>query len=220
MCTGVRTASERLRVNRFIPVWRLVIPVFWIGMVGAISVIEAPLKFQAPGITVPLGLGIGRLVFTALNSVEGVLAVALLAACLLPRGAAIAGRSRWLMWTAIAAYVVKVAAVRPPLNARTSAVLAGADPGQSVWHYAYIVLDTVMLIALLLLAIRQGRALAAAATLGDTATPGDAAPTGHGRTGGPGAQAHPQPAGEVSAPDRPPHRPARPASDPGGAAPR
>lgn len=148
MRTGVRTASERLCVNRFIPVWRLVIPVFWIGMVGAISVIEAPLKFQAPGITIPLGLGIGRLVFTALNSVEGVLAVALLAVCLLPRGAAIIGRSRWWMWTAIAAYVIKVAAVRPPLNARTSAVLAGADPGQSVWHYVYIVLDTVMLICL------------------------------------------------------------------------
>ena len=39
----------------------------WLGMVFAISFLEAPLKFRAPGITIPLGLGIGRLVFRALN---------------------------------------------------------------------------------------------------------------------------------------------------------
>lgn len=39
-------------------------------MVLAISFLEAPLKFRAPGITVPLGLGIGRLVFQAFNAVE------------------------------------------------------------------------------------------------------------------------------------------------------
>ena len=42
----------------------------WIGFVCAISFMEAWLKFRAPGITRPLGLGIGRLVFKALNKVE------------------------------------------------------------------------------------------------------------------------------------------------------
>ena len=50
----------------------------WLGLVVGISLIEAPLKFRAPGITVPLGLGIGRLVFRALNAVEVVLALVLL----------------------------------------------------------------------------------------------------------------------------------------------
>ena len=49
----------------------------WLGMVLAISFLEAPLKFRAPGVTIPLGLGIGRLVFRALNAVEAVLALAL-----------------------------------------------------------------------------------------------------------------------------------------------
>lgn len=35
----------------------------WLGMVLAISFLEAPLKFRAPGVTLPIGLGIGRLVF-------------------------------------------------------------------------------------------------------------------------------------------------------------
>lgn len=42
----------------------------WIGFVCAISFMEAWLKFRAPGITLPLGLGIGRIVFRALNKVE------------------------------------------------------------------------------------------------------------------------------------------------------
>jgi len=47
-------------------------PFVWLGMVVAISFVETPLKFRAPGITVPLGLGIGRLVFRALNGRSGV----------------------------------------------------------------------------------------------------------------------------------------------------
>ena len=46
----------------------------WLGMLLAISFLETPLKFLAPGIALPLGLGIGRLVFRALNTVEVVLA--------------------------------------------------------------------------------------------------------------------------------------------------
>lgn len=39
---------------------------------------EAWLKFRAPGVTLPIGLGIGRLVFAALNKVEWVFAVAIM----------------------------------------------------------------------------------------------------------------------------------------------
>ena len=51
---------------------QLLIPLLWAGMTAGISFIEAPLKFKAPGITIPLGLGIGRLVFRALNKIEWV----------------------------------------------------------------------------------------------------------------------------------------------------
>ena len=47
----------------------LICTFLWIGFVCAISFMEAWLKFRAPGISVPLGLGIGRLVFNALNKV-------------------------------------------------------------------------------------------------------------------------------------------------------
>ena len=47
----------------------------WLGMVLAISFLEAPLKFRAPGVDIPIGLGIGRIVFRALNRVEIALAL-------------------------------------------------------------------------------------------------------------------------------------------------
>lgn len=47
----------------------------WIGFVCAISFMEAWLKFRAPGVTLPIGLGIGRLVFGVLNKVEWVFAI-------------------------------------------------------------------------------------------------------------------------------------------------
>ncbi|AZQ64791.1 hypothetical protein EI427_21435 [Flammeovirga pectinis] len=51
----------------------------WIGFVCAISFMEAWLKFQAPGVTLEIGLGIGTLVFSALNGVEICFAVMLFA---------------------------------------------------------------------------------------------------------------------------------------------
>lgn len=142
-----------------IELWRLALPVLWFGMVAAISFIEAPLKFQAPGITIPLGLGIGRLVFMALNITEAALLVALLVLALRPRATRLAGaRLGWLLGLA-AVFLFKVAAVRPPLNARTDLVLAGADPGQSPWHYVYIACDLVTMALLLVLAAQAGRAV-------------------------------------------------------------
>ncbi|PZX65971.1 hypothetical protein [Hydrotalea sandarakina] len=51
----------------------------WIGFIGAISFMEAWLKFRAPGVTLSIGLGIGRLVFAALNKVEWVIAFVIIA---------------------------------------------------------------------------------------------------------------------------------------------
>lgn len=57
-------------------------PAFWLGMVVAISFLEAPIKFRAPGVTIPIGLGIDRRVFRALNIAEIVVPVVLWAPAL------------------------------------------------------------------------------------------------------------------------------------------
>jgi hypothetical protein len=87
----------------------------WLGMVLAISFLEAPLRFRAPQVSLRIGLGIGRLVFRALNSVEAVLAVALVVAIILaspPIRVVIA------TVVVVAALLVQLAVVRPRLTRR------------------------------------------------------------------------------------------------------
>lgn len=123
----------------------------WLGMVLGISFLEAPLKFRAPGVTLPVGLGIGRIVFRALNLVEaGLLVVAVVAA-------AVGGASTTAWVLVVVAAVVLAAqllAVRPALNRRTDAVLAAADPAEvprSRAHFAYVGLELVKVVGLIAL---------------------------------------------------------------------
>lgn len=57
---------------------QIAIPFIWFGLLGGISFLETPLKFRAPNITLPLGLGIGRIVFQTLNKIEIVLMILML----------------------------------------------------------------------------------------------------------------------------------------------
>jgi hypothetical protein len=152
---GGRTAADTAGWPLAAAGLRLVLPALWLGLIIGISLIEAPLKFQAPGITIPLGLGIGRLVFGAMNVVEIVIALGLLAATF---GAAATRTFRWMAAGLAAVLAVKVALVRPLLNRRTDLVLAGQDDGGSTLHYLYIACDGVLILLLaaaIVLAVRR-----------------------------------------------------------------
>jgi hypothetical protein len=118
----------------------------WLGMVVAISFLEAPLKFRAPGVSLAVGLGIGRLVFRALNACEFVFAV-VIAVSLFPHVQPI-GVDVAIM-SAIASLLIQNVLVRPLLARRTAAVLAGEDGPRSRAHYVYIALELVKVIALI-----------------------------------------------------------------------
>ncbi len=122
----------------------------WLGMVLAISFLEAPLKFRAPGVTVPIGLGIGRIVFRALNLAEVVLAVAVVTAAVVsgPPGAV-----RGALGAVVAVLALQLLAVRPVLDRRSDRVLAGGTPPRSRAHLAYVVLEVVKVVALVLLGV-------------------------------------------------------------------
>lgn len=117
----------------------------WLGMVLAISFIEAPLKFRAPNVTLPIGLGIGRMVFRALNTVEAVFAVVVVALSVTgtPGTATLCA-----LILAVVALAIQLIFVRPRLNRRSDLVLAGADAPRSVAHHVYVGLETIKVIAL------------------------------------------------------------------------
>jgi hypothetical protein len=117
----------------------------WLGMVLAISFLEAPLKFRAPGVSLPLGLGIGRIVFRALNRVEVVLLAGLVVAVATgPRPAALVVLAGVLVLVLSGQLLV----VRPRLNRRSDRVLAGEDVPRSREHLVYVALELVKVGAL------------------------------------------------------------------------
>lgn len=122
----------------------------WLGMVLAISFLEAPLKFRAPGVTIPVGLGIGRIVFRALNTVEAVLAAAVVVV-------SAAGGPAAAVIVLLAVVAVLLAAqlgvVRPRLNRRSDRVLAGEDLPRSRGHLGYVALEGAKVVALAALGV-------------------------------------------------------------------
>ncbi|WP_411730862.1 hypothetical protein [Paeniglutamicibacter sp.] len=134
---------------------RLLAPALWLGLLIGISFSETPLKFMAPGMTLALGLGIGQLVFAAMNIVEAVFFIVLAASCIKR------GLDRAYLWVVAglgAVLLAKIALVRPFLAKRTEAVLAGVEAGGSSWHYFYIAADgllLVLLVTVLVMGVRR-----------------------------------------------------------------
>lgn len=124
----------------------------WIGFVCAISFMEAWLKFQAPGITVPLGLGIGRLVFDALNKVEWVFAIAIIFSGSI-------AKEKWLSFKNLAFVIpllllfMQTFWVLPALDARAERVINEQLLPPSNLHFFYIGMEILKIVALIIFGI-------------------------------------------------------------------
>lgn len=94
-----------------------------------------------------MGLGIGRVVFRALNRIEAALALVALAAIgfgTVPAAAVV------LAGVAVAVLVGQITLIRPRLNRRSDAVLAGREPAahRSTVHFYYVGLEIAKVAAL------------------------------------------------------------------------
>ncbi|GJM28394.1 MAG: hypothetical protein DHS20C17_10290 [Cyclobacteriaceae bacterium] len=126
----------------------------WIGFVGAISFMEAWLKFQAPGVNLAIGLGIGRLVFGVLNKIEWVFAVAILIS-------AIAGKVKILSWENIFYLVplflliIQTFWLLPELDARAERLIQNQQITPSNLHLYYVSGEIIKVVCLSVLGVRQ-----------------------------------------------------------------
>ncbi|MEM7383318.1 MAG: hypothetical protein AAF514_00105 [Verrucomicrobiota bacterium] len=118
----------------------------WAGLVLGISFIEAPLKFRAPDVTTEIGLGIGRLVFTAMNRMEWVFAIPILVCLALDR----ASLRTWIfVGVPFVFLILQTFVLLPPLHDRTDRLLAGETLEPSNRHIFYIVTEAIKFLALL-----------------------------------------------------------------------
>lgn len=129
------------------------LPVFicfiWAGLVLGISFIEAPLKFQAPGITLGLGLGIGRIVFGALNKIELVLLTALIVVTFLSNPS-----SKTILIIAALLFILLLQTLwlLPSLDARADSIINNKPlPDGNSLHVFYVMGELIKLLNLIFL---------------------------------------------------------------------
>ena len=125
----------------------LICTFLWVGFVCAISFMEAWLKFRAPGINLPLGLGIGRIVFNALNKVEWVFALMIIINIFL-------NTSDILKWQNLSFVVplilllIQTFWLLPALDARAELHIQGLLVPPSYLHFYYVGMEVVKIAAL------------------------------------------------------------------------
>lgn len=139
-----------------------ILPPLWCGMVLAIAFLEAPLKFQAPGITRELGLGIGKLVFSALNGVELALAFILTIVIFVVSGTRIV---RFVFGAIALILLLQTFWLIPVLMNHADLIVSGATPPDSSIHIFYVVFEALKVILLLALSVLLNWKDAAAKTI-------------------------------------------------------
>jgi len=116
----------------------------WCGMLLGISFLEAPLKFQAPNVTLGLGLGIGRLVFFALNKFELLFALILLVVFIAKKDT---GKFAAVSFAVVVGLLLlQTFWLLPLLDARAELVISGAAAPFSMTHYYYIAAEVIKII--------------------------------------------------------------------------
>jgi len=118
----------------------------WAGMIAGISFLEAPVKFTAPSLTLPIGLDVGRHVFGAFNKVEIVLGTILMLIVFL-------GKSPWLLklpcFLVVILLILETFWLLPVLDRRALIIIAGQSPEGPSPHTWYVVFEGVKLISLI-----------------------------------------------------------------------
>lgn len=133
----------------------LAISFFWMGLVSAISFMEAWLKFRAPGVTRAIGLSIGKRVFTALNKLEWIcLLILAVGIILLPDKLALINA----ICFALSALILLVQTIfwLPTLKKQADVLIEGkAYTGKSV-HVPYVIAEIIKVLALFVSALLLG----------------------------------------------------------------
>jgi len=125
----------------------------WIGFVCAISFMEAWLKFQAPGVSLPIGLGIGRIVFNALNKAEWVFAIAIIFNLWMADAKFL---SRWNIayFLPLFLLIIQTFYLLPLLDQRAELHILQQQTTTSYLHFYYVAIEIVKVVSLFIFSIK------------------------------------------------------------------
>jgi hypothetical protein len=133
----------------------------WSGCIIAISFMESWLKFRAPGVTLPIGLGIGKLVFNALNKMEWFFAAVILISYFFNKPQ-VDTLSLMLFALALVLLLIQTFWLLPMLDARANIVISGKELQSSSLHWYFVVAEVIKVGSLLILGLRLFRSFTTA----------------------------------------------------------
>lgn len=122
----------------------------WSGCVVAISFMESWLKFRASGVTLPIGLSIGRLVFNALNKMEWFFAAVLVAGYFFNK-VPIDYSGFILFAIAVCLLIIQTFWLLPALDMRANIVISGKTAAASSLHWYFVIAEVIKLASLIAL---------------------------------------------------------------------
>lgn len=125
----------------------------WIGFVSAISFMEAWLKFQAPGVTIPIGLGIGRLVFFALNKVEWFLVIMIMGNLVFSKTPVVTFKNT-LFFIPILMLLLQTIWALPALDTRATLYIQEQTVSSSNLHFYYVGMEIIKIACLTIFGIK------------------------------------------------------------------
>jgi hypothetical protein len=131
-----------------------VVALLWAGLVLGVSFLAAPVKFQAPSLTLAVGVDVGRHVFAASHHVQLALAALVLGAAVLARAPR---ATRVLLACAAGALVAQHLALLPALDARAQILIGGGTPEGPSPHVPYVVLEAMKVLLLIAAALTRTR---------------------------------------------------------------
>lgn len=138
---------------KFFGLLQRILPPVWLGAVAAIAV-EARLKFQAPNVTRELGLGIGKVIFNALNRAEIIIALLLVTAFFFTNSAR---KAKIIFGAILLILAAQTFWLMPALIERIDLITSGQTPSDSAAHLFYIAFEIGKMVLLLILSVMMNR---------------------------------------------------------------
>lgn len=130
----------------------------WAGFILSISFFESWIKFRAAGVTVPVALSIGKLIFTVLNRIEWVF-VLLIAVSFFSSKVSFAPFKLYLLAVVVVALLLQTFWMLPELNERVTNRINGIKLSSSYLHHFFVVAEIVKLVCLLAIGSRLLRTI-------------------------------------------------------------
>lgn len=124
----------------------------WSGFICAISFMESWLKFRAPGLTMPVGLSIGKLVFSALNKMEWAFAI-LITIFIFFNSSKLNVADETGFAVIVVILIAQTIWLLPALNNRAIAIINGETLPPSTLHWYFVIAELIKLLLLIVFGV-------------------------------------------------------------------